>query len=166
MPFFILKFFSFLPFGGLLKSPKVIFGGLLIAAIAISYFVWKDKIQDEVVAEFEKEKNEEIIKKQQAQLKLQKDLLKEAEANSKKLTETTNELVKKINKLHDGIRKIDPKDDGPVAPVLKKTISELKKLQGEIPVDESERGSTAISDAVKRTLSEIKRKGKTLIEKE
>ena len=141
MPFFILKFLSFLPFGGLLKNPKIIFWGLLIIALAVSYFIWKDKIQDEVLVKFEKEKNEEIIQKQQEQLKLQAELVKEAEINSKKLTAKTNELISNINRLRDELHDIDPKDDGEVAPVLKNTISGLKKLQGEISVDESEKES-------------------------
>lgn len=141
MPFFILKFLSFLPFGGLLKNPKIIFWGLLIIALAVSYFIWKDKIQDEVLVKFEKEKNEEIIQKQQEQLKLQAELVKEAEINSKKLTEKTNELISNINRLREELYDIDPKDDGEVAPVLKNTISGLKKLQGEISVNESEKES-------------------------
>ena len=131
MPFFALKFLSFLPFGNLLRGASgklILFGGL---ALLIAFGVWKIRhnIYEKVYNEVYAEQAEEILQQKEREYEKLEELTKIREELTEEHFRSREELIIEIQRIKSMIEYSRPEDDGEVAPVLRDVISHLRSLE-------------------------------------
>ena len=129
MPFFLLKGLSFLPFGGLLKNPKVIIGIIIIALLAFGYIKWKSAIKQAVFNQIYTEQAEQHIANQQRELERQRALMLESQRATEDARKRREAIIKDIEAARVRARNADPDKDGPVAPVLSDALDFIRSRQ-------------------------------------
>ena len=126
MPFFLLKGLSFLPFGSLLKNPKIIIGAILIAALLFGYFKWKSAIKQAVYNSIYAEQVEQHITNQKRELDRQRALMLESQRATEDARKRREAIIKDIEAARARTRNVDPDKDGPVAPVLSEALDFIR----------------------------------------
>ena len=129
MPFFLLKGLSFLPFGGLLKNPKVIIGIILVVVIAFAYIKWKSAIKQAVYNQIYAEQVEQHIVNQQRELERQRALMLESQRATEDARKRREAIIKDIEAARAKTRNVDPDKNGPVAPVLSEALEFIRSRQ-------------------------------------
>jgi hypothetical protein len=126
LPFILLKGLSFLPFGGFLKSPKIIIGIIIIAVLAFAYFKWKSSIEEAAYNAVFSEQAEQHLKNQQRELDRTQKLI---EQSNKAVTEAQTRrenLLREIDAARQNTRNVAPEDNGPVSPVLSEALEFIR----------------------------------------
>ena len=126
MPFFLLKGLSFLPFGGLLKNPKVLIGVILVALLAFGYFMWKSSIKEAIYNEIFAEQVEQHLENQRQELERVKKLTDEGTTAVKKAHTHRQKILTEIEKARNLTRNVTPERNGPVAPVLSEALDFIR----------------------------------------
>ncbi len=126
MPFFLLKGLSFLPFGGLLKNPKVLIGLIIVALLAFGYFKWKSSIQEAIYNEIFAEQVEQHLENQRKELERTRQLMEEGSKAVKKSHEHRQKILTEIEKARNLTRNVTPERNGPVAPVLSEALDFIR----------------------------------------
>lgn len=157
MPFFLLKGLSFLPFGGLLKNPKVIIGIIIIALLAFAYVKWKSAIKTAVFNQIYTEQAEQHIANQQRELERQRALMLESQRATDEAKKRRDAIMKDIEAARAKTRNVDPEKDGEIAPVLSDALDFIRARQtapepqertlGEKVGDAVDDGTQALKDA-------------------
>ena len=130
MPFFLLKGLSFLPFGGLLKNPKVLIGGILIIALAFAYFKWKGAIKERIYNEIYTQQAEQHIENQRREQERVQQLITEGNRAVSEAQARREALIREIERARSQTRNVAPEDNGQVAPVLEEALSFIRARQG------------------------------------
>lgn len=131
MPFFALKFLSFLPFGNLLRGASgklILFGGL---ALVIAFGIWKIRhdIYERAYNEVYAEQAEEILKQKEREYEKLEELAKFTDEFTGDHYRSREELIIEIQKIRSMVEYSRPEDDGEVAPVLRAVIDHIRSLE-------------------------------------
>lgn len=129
LPFFLIKGLSFLPFGGLLKNPKVIIGIIIIAALAFGYFKFKASIKQAVFNQIYTEQAEQHIANQQREIERQKAIMQESLRATEEARKRREVIIKAIEAARAKTRNVDPDKNGSVAPVLSEALEFIRSRQ-------------------------------------
>ena len=130
MPFFLLKGLSFLPFGGLLKNPKVLIGLILVVVLAFAYFKWKSSIKQAIYNQIYTEQAEQHIENQRQEMERRQQLMDESNRAVRRAQEERNKLLREIEQARQQTRNVDPERNGEVAPVLEDALQFIRGRQG------------------------------------
>jgi type II secretory pathway pseudopilin PulG len=130
MPFFLLKGLSFLPFGGLLKNPKVIIGAIIIALLAFGYIKWKSSIKQAIFNQIYTEQAEQHIENQRREMERTQQLMNESNRAVRQAQERRHKLLTEIEQARSHTRNVSPEDNGDVAPVLSDALDFIRARQG------------------------------------
>ena len=130
MPFFLLKGLSFLPFGGLLKNPKVIIGIIIVALLAFGYFKWKSSIKQAIYNQIYTEQAEQHIENQQREMERRQRLMEESNEAVRRAQEQRAKLLREIEQARQQTRNVDPERNGAVAPVLEDALQFIRDREG------------------------------------
>ena len=142
MPFFLLKGLSFLPFGGLLKNPKILMGVIIIALLAFGYFKWKSSIKEAIFNEIFAEQAEQLIEDQRRQQELSQRLIEQGNAAVREAQTERDRIIREIEQARAATRNVAPEDNGAVAPVLSEALDFI-------------RGDRASTEPAERTLGDV-----------
>ena len=126
MPFFLLKGLSFLPFGGLLKNPKVLIGLIIVALLVFGYFNWKSSIKKAIYNEIFAEQVEEHLENQRQELERVKKLTDEGTKAVKKAHTHRKKILTEIEGARNLTRNVTPERNGTVAPVLSEALDFIR----------------------------------------
>lgn len=129
MPFFLLKGLSFLPFGGLLKNPKVIIGAIVIAALVFGYIKWKSAIKQAIFAQIYTEQAEQHIENQRREMERTQELMNESNRAVRQAQEKRHKLLTEIEAARSATRNVSPERNGTVAPVLSDALDFIRARQ-------------------------------------
>lgn len=131
MPFFALKFLSFLPFGNLLRgaSGKLIL--ILGIVLVIAFGIWKIRhdIFESAYNQIFAEQAVELVKQQKREYEKFQELASERERFLDERARSREELIIEIQRIQSIVDYSRPEDDGEVAPVLREVISHLRSLE-------------------------------------
>jgi len=155
MPFFLLKGLSFLPFGGLLKNPKLLIGAIVIALLVFGYFNWKDAIKTAIYNELYAEQVEEHLENQRQELERIKKLAEESTTAVQTVNKERQKLLKDIEAARAATRNVIPERNGAVAPVLSEALDFIRARQAS-PEPEEETLRTKMDDVVNRGLDALR----------
>lgn len=164
MPFFLLKGLSFLPFGGLLKNPKVIIGVIIVALLAFGYFKWKSSIKQALFNQIYTEQAEQHIENQRREMERTQKLMNESNRAVNAAQEKRARLLREIEGARSQTRNVAPERNGDVAPVLSEALDFIRGRQsaavvpertfgdkvGDV-VDDSAEAITGAQESVKET---------------
>jgi hypothetical protein len=126
MPFFLLKGLSFLPFGGLLKNPKVLIGLIIVALLAFGYFKWKSSIKEAIYNEIFAEQVEQHMENQRKELERVRQLMEESNQAVNEAQTTRQKILKEIDDARALTRNVTPERNGEVAPVLSEALDFIR----------------------------------------
>jgi hypothetical protein len=129
MPFFLLKGLSFLPFGGLLKNPKVIIGAIIVALLVFGYFKWKSSIKQAIFNQIYTEQAEQHIENQRREMERTQQLMNESNRAVREAQEKRHRLLKEIEGARAHTRNVAPERNGEVAPVLSEALDFIRERQ-------------------------------------
>jgi len=155
MPFFLLKGLSFLPFGGILKNPKVLIAIIVIALLAFGIYKWKSAIEDAIYNEVYKERVEEHLENQRQEFER---IMKLAESGNKAVKEATKQrevLIKEVEQARQATRNVAPERNGTVAPVLSEALDFIRSRQT-APESTEETLGTKMNDVIKDSLDALR----------
>ena len=170
MPFFALKFLSFLPFGNLLRGASgklILFGGL---ALLIAFGVWKirQNIYERAYNEVYAEQAEEILTQKQREYEKLEELTNAREKFLGDRQRSREELILEIQRIRSFIEYSRPEDDGEVAPVLRDVITHLRSLEASTTKPEKPKEEPGLLDKLKDkvpSFEEIEKSGNSIIDK-
>ncbi len=137
MPFFLLKGLSFLPFGGILKNPKVIIGIIIVALLAFGYFKWKSSIKQAIYNQIYTEQAEQHIENQRQEMERRQQLMDESNRAVRKAQEERQRILREIETARQRTRNVAPEDNGQVAPVLEEALQFIRNRQGVVAPPEA-----------------------------
>lgn len=160
IPFVLLKGLSFLPFGGLLKNPKVIIGIVLIAVLAFAYWKWKSSIEEAAYNAIFTQQAEEHLERQRKNLEQTQKLIEESNAAVLKSQKQRESLLRDIEAARDRTRNVRSEDNGEVAPVLRDALEFIRQNEGAPEAPERTLGDTA-KDAVDKATGAVRGAVKT-----
>lgn len=126
MPFFLLKGLSFLPFGGLLKNPKILMGVIIIALLAFGIYKWKSSIKEAIFNEMFAEQAEQLLDDQRRELERVQKLTEEANRAVSEARSNRDAIIKEIAEARAKTRNVAPEDNGTVAPVLSEALDFIR----------------------------------------
>lgn len=126
MPFLLLKGLSFLPFGGLLKNPKVLIGLIIVALLAFGYFKWKSSIKDAIYNEIFAEQVEQHMENQRKELERVRQLMEESNQAVNEAQTNRQQILKEIEDARSATRNVAPERNGAVAPVLSEALEFIR----------------------------------------
>ena len=167
MPFFALKFLSFLPFGNLLRGASgklILFGGL---ALLIAFGVWKIRhnIYERAYNEVYAEQAEEILKQKQSEYEKLEELTNAREKFLGDRQRSREELILEIQRIRSFIEYSRPEDDGEVAPVLRDVITHLRSLEASTVKLEEPEKEPGLLDKLKDKVPSFEKSGNSIIDK-
>ena len=151
MPFFLLKGLSFLPFGGILKNPKVLIAIIIIALLAFGYFKWKSAIKEAIYNEIYAEQVEEHLENQRQEFERIMKLTEEGNKAVKEATKQREVLIKEVEQARQATRNVAPERNGKVAPVLSEALDFIRARQtSPEPIEETlgTKMNTVIEDSL------------------
>ena len=157
MPFFLLKGLSFLPFGGILKNPKVIMGLIIVVLLAFGYWKFKSSIKQTIYNQIYTEQAEQHIENQRREMERRQLLMDESNEAVRRAQEQRARLLREIEAARQQTRNVDPSRNGEVAPVLEDALQFIRERQGTAtsalePAEATigERVGTAVDEARER----------------
>ena len=163
MPFVLLKGLSFLPFGGLLKNPKVLIGGVLILVLAFAYIKFKNSIKETIYNQIFTEQAEQHIENQQRELERQRALMREENEAVRRAQAQRAQLLREIESARSLTRNVDPEQNGEVAPVLEEALSFIRARQG-VQVPREPTIGQQVGEAVDRSQEAVRDAGEAVQE--
>ena len=155
MPFFLLKGLSFLPFGGILKNPKILIAIIIIALLAFGVYKWKSAIKEAIYNEVYKERVEEHLENQRQEFER---IMKLTESGNKAVKEATQQrevLIKEVEEARKATRNVSPERNGKVAPVLSEALDFIRSRQT-APESIEETLGTKMNDVIKDSLDALR----------
>lgn len=154
LPFILLKGLSFLPFGGFLKSPKIIIGIIIIAVLAFAYFKWKNSIEEAAYNAVFSEQTEQHLRNQQRELERTQELIEQSNKAVSEAQSKREKLLREIETARQNTRNVDPEKNGPVAPVLSEALNFIRnqeKVRNPSNRSFSDKAKDVINKAVEAT---------------
>jgi len=170
MPFFLLKGLSFLPFGGILKNPKILFALILVVVLAVVYFKWKGAIEDRIANEIFTEQAQQHIENQKKELERIQKLSVESQRAVREAQERREKLLREVEQARSATRNVDPDRDGEVSPVLRDTLDFIhSRHHAQSPQPPAQRSLTqragaALESGTKAVQSAVKATGNAAID--
>lgn len=157
MPFFLLKGLSFLPFGGILKNPKVLIGLIIVALLAFGYFKWKSAIKEAIYNEIFSEQVEQHLENQRKETERLRQLLEEGNQAVTEAQTNRTQILEEIEEARNATRNVTPERNGAVAPVLSEALDFIRRRETSSAAQEDattsetdnvvDKGLKALSDA-------------------
>jgi len=160
MPFFLLKGLSFLPFGGLLKNPKVLIGVIIIALLAFGYFKWKSAIKEAIFNEIFAEQAEQLLDDQRRELERVQRLTEEANRAVEEANRNRQSIMREIEAARAATRNVSPEENGAVAPVLSDALEFIRGNRE--PTEPAER---TLGDRINEVVDEAENAGESVLER-
>jgi hypothetical protein len=155
MPFFLLKGLSFLPFGGILKNPKILIAIIIIAGLVFGYFKWKSAIKEAIFNEIYAEQVEEHLENQRQEFERIMKLTESGNIAVKKATQQREVLIKEVEQARQATRNVTPERNGPVAPVLSEALDFIRSRQtAPAPIEETL--GSKVTDAIEESLNALR----------
>lgn len=129
MPFFLLKGLSFLPFGGILKNPKVLIGVIIVVVLAFGIYKWKSSIKEAIYNELFSEQVEQHMENQRKELERTRQLLEEGTQAVDNARKERQKLLTEIEDARTATRNVTSDQNGPVAPVLSEALNFIRERE-------------------------------------
>jgi hypothetical protein len=126
LPFFALKGLSFLPFGGLLKNPKLLIGIIMVAVVVFGVWKWKTSIREAAYAAIYTEQAEQHIENQRKEMQRTQELFTESQRAVRLAQDKRAQLLKSTEQARARTRNVKPSNDGEVAPVLAEALDFIR----------------------------------------
>lgn len=155
MPFFLLKGLSFLPFGGILKNPKILIAIIIIALLAFGVYKWKSAIKEAIFNEIYKEQVEEHLENQRQEFERIMKLTESGNRAVKEATQQREVLIKEVEQARQATRNVTPERNGTVAPVLSEALDFIRSRQTAPKPIEETLGSK-VTDAIEESLNALR----------